>query len=336
MSRTRSRRRWLWMLPVAFAVLVVFVLAAVVSRLQQLPPPTVSAGLLRDADFSPPVWVGDLESKKVDEASGFARSNRRPDRMWTLNDSGNSEDLHAVGLRGEDHGRVRVKKTRNDDWEDLASFELGGTPYLLIADTGDNLSRKATRVLLAVEEPAFDPGDAPKKVRPVWRLEFRYEDGPRDCEAVGVDATRGEILLLSKRDVPARLYSLRLPDAPSALDGKVAVARFVTEVGNIPQPTEADGVGRFPFGPWLGQPTSLDVSPDGRSALVLTYGTAYVFSRMPDEGWGEAFSRLPERVALPALKGAEAIGYAPGGESFFVTSERRPAPLYRVDALRRP
>ena len=119
--------------------------------------------------------------------------------------------------------------------------------------------------------------------------------------------------------------------ADADLEDEVAVARFVTEVGNIPQPTAGDAEGRFPFGPWLGQPTSLDVASDGRSALVLTYGAAYVFRRASDEGWDAAFSRLPERVALPALPGAEAIGYAPRGSSFFVTSERRPAPLYRID-----
>jgi hypothetical protein len=113
------------------------------------------------------------------------------------------------------------------------------------------------------------------------------------------------------------------------------VARFVTEVFNIPQPTRADGEGMFPLGAMLAQPTSLAISPDGGEAIVLTYGGAYRFARAPGEPWRAAFRRLPGRIRTPPIRGAEAIGFAPGGESVFVGTEGRRSPLYRYDALPR-
>ncbi len=330
-SQRRSRRA------VGVVLVVLAFLAAVwfLMRLQQLPPPSIAAERLAEAAYASPIWVGDLADPGLVEASGFARSHRAHDRMWLLNDSGNAERLYAVGLRGERHGVIQVRGVENDDWEDLASYELAGQPYLLIADTGDNLSRKSMRTLHAVEEPAFEAGNAPRDVGVAWSLEFRFPDGPRDCEAVAVDVARGEILLLSKRDLPAHLYSLPLPGAAGPASDEPLVARYLVEVFNIPQPTADDARGRFLLGAKLGQPTSLDVAPDGSAALVLTYGAVYRFAKQPDEDWRAAFRRLPERIRTPALSQAEAIAFVPGGGSFLLTTERRPAPLYRFDALRR-
>ncbi|MBW2360603.1 MAG: hypothetical protein JRG84_06840, partial [Deltaproteobacteria bacterium] len=295
----RPRRRVSRTLLPALLVLLFLTAAWLLVRLQELPQPTIPAERLVEAAYASPVWVGDLDDPEIEEASGFARSHRARDRMWLLNDSGNAARLYAVGLRGERHAAIEVRGIENDDWEDLASYEMDGQPYLLIADTGDNLSRKSTRTLHAVEEPAFEVGSAPRNVGVAWSLEFRFPDGPRDCEAVGVDATRGEILLLTKRDLPARLYMLTLPGgAGEAADGPV-VARHLTEVFNIPQPTANDARGRFPLGAWLGQPTSLDVAPDASAALVLTYGAVYRFAKAPQEDWRTAFARLPQRIRTP-------------------------------------
>ena len=322
-----------------FVVALVFVLFIAGSWLlmwaRQVPPPSIPAEALQEAAYAAPRWVGNLAHKDLEEASGFARSHLARDRMWLLNDSSNPERLYAIGLRGQAHGVVKVRGVENDDWEDLASYELDGQPYLLIAETGDNFSRKKKRAFHAVKEPAFSAGEAPKKVDVDWTLEFRFEDGPRDCEAVAVDVVRREILLLTKRDLPARLYVLDLPGAEGPANDRVAVARYLTDVFNIPQPTQEDVRERSIRGAWLGQPTSLDIAPDGKTALALTYGAAYLFSRSEDEDWAAAFQRRPLRVRTPTLLRAEAIGFIPGGESFLLTTEARSAPVYRYDALAR-
>jgi hypothetical protein len=331
----RARRKRLRTFVVGFALLLFLLAVVLLIRLQELPPPSIDAAQLAEAAYSPPAWVGDLAERDLGEISGLARSHRVAERMWAVNDGGNAGRLYAIGLHGEDHGSIRLRHVENDDWEALASYELDGDPYLLIADVGDNLSRKKKRRLHAVREPTFESGAAPKKIDVLWTLEFRYDDGPRDCEAVAVDAARREILLLTKRDLPARLYVLELPGKKGPQSAKTVVARFSTEVFNIPQPTAEEASDRFPFGAWLAQPTALDVEPDGSAALVLTYGNVYRFAKAPSESWRAAFRRIPERVRIPALRQAEALGFVPGGASFMLTSEKRPAPLYRYDPLPR-
>ncbi len=314
----------------AFAALVLG-LAFVVRSLGQLPDPTIDAARLVDAPYGAPVWSGRLENPALIEASGFARSHRDPARLWAINDSGHAAVLYALGFDGAHQGTLTLLGVENDDWEDLASVVRDGAPYLLVADTGDNLSRKALRTLHAVFEPAL-AGAPDARAAPAWSLVFRFEDGPRDCEAVAVDPVSGEILLLSKRDVPARLYALAWPEAVGADAAAPALARFVAEVRNIPQPTRLDGAGLFPIGPWLAQPTAMAISPAGDAALVLTYGAAYRFARTGSASWAEAFRALPTRLRVPPLRGYESIGFSPDGRSLFLAIEGRGAPIYRFDA----
>lgn len=313
--------------------LLVLAAAWVVREARTLPPPTIDPARVVDARYQQPRWVGRFENPAIQEASGFAGSRRERGRLWVLNDSGHPPELHAIGLDARHHGTLRVEGVRNDDWEDLASVTRGELPLLVIADTGDNFSRKAFRVLHAVVEPAFRAGELPRAVRPIWSLPFRFADGPRDCEAVAVDPIRGDILLLSKRDVPARLYRLAWPEDRPTLDDPPRVAEFVATLETIPQPTRTDGAGFFPFGAWLSQPTSMAIAPDGSHAVVLTYGAAYRYALPPERDWSEAFRAVPTRVRIPRLRGAESIGFAPGGSGLLVSIEGQHAPLYRIDPV---
>ena len=149
--------------------------------------------------------VGRLQNAKIDEASGIARSQRYPDVFWLANDDGPSV-LYAIDGTGKDLGRIEIKDASNRDWEDLASFTLDGVPYLVAADIGDNQgSRKDVR-LYVIEEP--EAGD--DKVKPEWRIEFTYPEGPRDAESIAVDVDNERVLILTKRDVPALLYAVPL------------------------------------------------------------------------------------------------------------------------------
>lgn len=74
-----------------------------------------------------------LDTPLIDESSGLARSQRRDDLLWTLNDSGGATELYAIGTDGRLRARLRVTGApANVDWEDLASYRHNGAPYLLI------------------------------------------------------------------------------------------------------------------------------------------------------------------------------------------------------------
>jgi hypothetical protein len=286
------------------------------------------------APYRRAVQVADIGGKGLREISGLAVSHQSDDLLWAINDGGGGTFLHALGRDGRDRGRVRVVGVRNRDWEDLASFRLGGSAYLLIADVGDNRSRHRSSILYVVKEPALHDEKFAEKARASlsWVIRFRYDEGPLDCEAVAVDASAKRILLLSKRRFPSLLFELPLVYRG---DDPVAVARRLTEVPYLPRPSSflrrMVAAGKRSLRDLAFSATAMDVAGDGSAAAVLTYGDAFLFPRSADETWAEAFARPPQRIVLPRLRQAEALAFAPDGQTLYVTSEGRSVPLLRLD-----
>jgi len=272
------------------------------------------------AEFSKQRGTVRLESAQVTEASGLAASSRGDGFLWMLNDSGGQPELYLAGTDGTDRGSVQVEGVRNIDWESLDSFTWEGKPWLLIADVGDNEARRESCSLWIVPEPEL-PGAGKKlagSLKPGWTIQFRYPDGPRDCEAVAVDAVRGKIILITKRTVPPEVYEL--PLAPGKRGTLVAERVGQTEVrpprGGLPHPYGA-------------QPTGMGISPDGSVAAVLSYIAVFLFPRSPEESWAEAFARAPVVLQRHGLTQAEALAFSRDGKELFVVSEGRRSPLVR-------
>lgn len=253
-----------------------------------------------------------IQSDAVAEASGVAISSRDPAFMWVVNDSGAKADLHLFTKDGVDRGRVRVEDAVNVDWEDLASFELGGRSYLLIADAGDNASRRQDCVLYVIEEPALPKGEKSidRHVRTAWKILFSFEDGPRDCEAVAVDAQAGKIILVSKRTKPPVVYELPLRPA-----GKGSVVAKRLGITHVTPPK-----GTFPL-PYIAQPTGLDISRDGKMAAIVTYYGVFLFPRADKESWGEALAKPPQILQPHGMAQAESIAFSKDGKMLTLLSE---------------
>jgi len=263
----------------------------------------------------------------IAEISGLAVSRRARERLWAINDSDNGNLLHAISDSGKLLGSYPVEGAENHDWEDLAAFERNGEAWLLIADTGDNGGLRKEIELIAVREP--DPQAAPGSVPVAWKLRVRWPDGPRDCEAVMVDPQAGEILLLAKKRVPAQLFRVPLPVGDGAPKDEVAVQ--IGQITGLPQPTD-DDLARAPVGArYMSQITAGDLSSDGHRMAVLTYREAYLYSRASGEAWRSALVRPPKRLGMPPLVQAEAIAFDRAGRTLWVSTERLPAPLIRLD-----
>lgn len=267
------------------------------------------------------VVAGTLQNARLDEASGLARSQRYPNVLWVANDDGPSV-LYAIDDTGRDLGRVSIKDASNRNWEDLASFTLDETPYLVAADIGDNDAERKDVRLYIIEEP--EAGD--DKVDVAWEVEFSYPEGPRDAEAIAVDVENREVLVLTKRDLPALLYSVPLQPGT----GKRQTARRVAVVDTLPQPGRSD----VEFAPrtddWHWQPTSMDVNQGGSSAVVLTYGGVYLYFKQDGASWSDTFRRRPFVVSRTGNRRAESIAFDASGDYVFITLEQRNAPLYRL------
>jgi hypothetical protein len=259
-----------------------------------------------------PERAGNLANPQLKEVSGLAASSLYPGLLWAINDGGDDPQLYAVGSDGADLGTFRVEGAVNYDWEALSSFRLQDKAYLLIADVGDNWQQRQTATLYVVEEPSITAtGLASDTTAPIaWQIHFSYEDSPQDCEAVAVNPVNQSVLLLTKRGRTPMLYEVPLKPADP---DKPALARRLASV------------------PHFNWPTDMDLSPDGLSAVVLTYNHAYLFRRRPKDDWPTAFGKKPSRLHFEALMQQEAVCFGFYGKSVWVTSERRPAPLVRIE-----
>ena len=272
------------------------------------------------------IVAGQLESDELVEASGLARSQRSPDLLWSMNYGGSKARLYAIDASGFHRGRIKLDDVKNRDWEDLSSFTVDGTPYLLIADTGDNDAKRNAVSLHVVLEP--DLADDDKiKANPAWSIDFRYPDGPRDVEAVSVDPTGSHVLLLSKREWPPVLY--QVPLFPSS-DGAV-VAKRLGPIESLPAPTRQDLEHSVFTKEWHWQPTAMDLSPDGRLAVILTYRGVYLYQLDPGRSLYESLSGQAYGFGLGNFREAESVAFSADGNAIFVTLEGRHAPLLRID-----
>lgn len=259
------------------------------------------------------------------EVSGAAASRRHPDVLWMQNDGGNAPVLYAVSTRGSLLARDPVEGVANTDWEDLAAFDLGGRHYILIADTGDNGGLRRTLQLHAIEEPASLRDTV---LRPAWSVSFRWPDGARDCEAAFVDAAAGKVLLVSKKRHPPELFEVPLRPTADA----TVIARRIGTLAGVPHADARSLQDRPRAARLIGQVTSADVSPDGRTLAVLTYQDVLFYPRERDESWAKAVARAPRIESLPPLlPQAEALAWSAAGHGLYATGEFRPAPIYYLD-----
>lgn len=255
---------------------------------------------------------------ELNELSGLTRSLATDDWLWAHNDSGDTPRLFRIGLDGSEGGIVEVPDALAIDWEDIAAFRWQGQAALLIGDIGDNAAQRRALTLYAVTDPGANGATATL----LWSLHFRYVDGARDAEGLAVDPLTGEILILSKRQRPPSVYRLPMPQtAPAA--GVIHTASRVGPVLHLPKPTAADLADNPVYGALRDWPTALDISPDGRFAVVTTYKDAYRYQRHASEDWAAAFARAPQIIRLPQWRQTEAGAITADGLRFCAGSEQR-------------
>jgi len=271
--------------------------------------------------------TGWLASDEIMEASGMQASYSRAGDFFIHNDEGEPV-LYAIDESGADIGSIIIVPAKNKDWEDITSVPVANGRWLAVGDIGDNQAKRKSIKLYFVEEPTTGKHDRYSgRLDLKHSLNLTYPDGPRDCESLAYDPVDNQILLLSKRDKPARLYAVGLE---TALTEANAELKFLGTIATLRPPTSND---RFKFGgrtDFISQPTGFDISADGTEAVVITYRSLYRFQRDPGEDWLSALQKKPDEVVGPPAVQNEAIGYSVDGKAIYVTTEKKPAPVYRI------
>jgi hypothetical protein len=276
--------------------------------------------------WGPARQMGSLEAG-INEASGVAISRRFANRIYHINDSGDEPGFFVTDWNGRDTRRVDLTGPDVEDTEDLDLAPCGTGDCLFIADIGDNDEERSHIEIVIVEEVA----DFSRRVAPRSRIRIRYPDGPHDAEALAVHPN-GDIYILTKTVNISRLR-LSLNDARVYRLKRDNWFRGGNSVSTLELAGTIDFSRLLP-GSILGGrvPTGMDISPDGKRVLILTYQNAvelFVDLSLPmPRDWSPG--RNLQAIPLINLEQQEAIAYLPDGRGFVYTTERRNARIMIV------
>jgi hypothetical protein len=242
---------------------------------------------------------------RISESSGIA-AGTRSDLLFTHNDSGDTARFFAVDRTGRTRATYVLRGVQARDWEDISR---GPDGTLWLGDIGDNSGIRDRGLLVhRVTEPA---GTADATVTATsYRL--RYDDGPRNAEALIVS---GDRVLIVEKSLGSRagVYATTGPLQPG---GTVNLLHRVAEVP-------------------VAVVTAGDLSPDGRHVVLRNYTAAYEWD-VPDGDVVAAFARDPRRIELPGTEQGEGITYSRDGRSLLTSSEGVRAPVHELDRTRAP
>jgi hypothetical protein len=241
-----------------------------------------------------------FQDSRITESSGLVAATRS-DLLFTHNDSGDTARFFAVDRTGRTRATYRLRGVQARDWEDIAR---GPGRTLWLGDIGDNSGSRDRGLLVhRVPEPT---GTASATLTPTtYRL--RYDDGPKDAEALLVTA-EGRVLVVEKTfGSAAGVYASDVPLRPGG------VVNLLHRVAEVHVPTVTGG----------------DLSPDGTRVVLRTYTAAYEW----DVSGGDVVAALaedPERVPLPSSPQGEGIAYSRDGRSLLTSSEGRSGPVFEL------
>ncbi|HEV7347445.1 hypothetical protein [Telluribacter sp.] len=223
----------------------------------------------------------------VRESSGLARV-RGKSTFWTHNDSGGAAELYEIDQRGALVSTFQVPDVSNVDWEDLAQSPEG---ILYIADTGNNDNTRRSLRIYAVSTESTA----------IQTITFRYADHTHsDAQYFDSEALfyhNQKLYLFSKNRIKTEQYH-KLYELPAQPGDYVVSATDSILI--------------------QGQVTGADISPDGRTFALLTYGKILLFGIRA----GKIDFSQPQECIRFVKKQTEAILFL-NNTDLLVTNEQR-------------
>jgi hypothetical protein len=248
---------------------------------------------------------GILQTEILKEASGLAVSRSNPEIVWSHNDSGHANRLHAVGSKGENRGYFLVQGASSRDWEDIC-IGVGpeeGVNYIYIGDIGDNQAQYNYIVVYRFPEPDVSNLDSAGinfiDNSTVERFEFVYPDGPRDAESLMIDPWTKDLYIISKRDFRSTIYCAKYPQTPGSR-------------------TTLDKIIQLPFN-WA---VAGDISADGKKIAIKDKYKIYYWERNVGESLADALKRIPKLLPYILEPQGESFAWTEDGTGYFTLSEQ--------------
>ena len=260
--------------------------------------PTPAAPTTAPIDL--PRHVADISDKRCDEISGLASSRRYPGYLWTHNDSGDTARLFLVEEKtGRVAAVVNIVNATALDWEDIAIAGSSDNAQIYIGDIGDNLELRPFVTIYRLIEPIIDilAWKTVEIKASAQSLILRYPDAPHNAETLLANA-RGELLIATKVSGKTQFFA-----PPQAF--KNGATQTLKMLGTRQFGSTAPGH-RSAHALLT---TGGDLSPDGKSAVIITYSQAFVWHLGND--WSALWTQTPATHKLPVMKQCESVAWAP-------------------------
>ncbi|MFJ9950093.1 hypothetical protein [Kitasatospora sp. NPDC091207] len=261
---------------------------------------TTAAALGASALGAPPARAADgaagqaftIADPRITESSGLAASPTHPGVYWTHNDSDDGPYVYAVDSQGRTVATVTL---RGIEPRDVEAISIGPDGRVYVGDIGDNLGGKWPEVwIYAFAEPA----ELRDLTVDVVRYRVRYEDGPRDAEALMVHPVTGRAYIASKKQGGGSLY--QGPDKLSATG--VNTFRRIADV------------------PWV---TDGAFSPDGSRLVLRGYFAATLYR------WRDGAPAQLAPLSTPLQRQGESVTFTADGRALLYGSEGKNSPVWR-------
>jgi len=254
--------------------------------------------------FSTPVRLGEIKNNDLLEISGLAASYNNPGFLWAHNDSGRKPELYLVNDSLEILLVCDLRVIMNRDWEDIA---VGPGPdptknYIYIAETGDNVGIFKIKFIYRIEEPTL-PKDGSKVVQitNIARLSFTTPGKPKDFETMFLDGTTKDLYVVSKREKPAKIYTLPYPQSEHD-------TLALTEVASLE----------------LTQMVGGDLYSDGKELLLKNYRRIFYWKNEGSKPIPELLKEVPKIIPYAEEPQGESIAWTRDGSGFYTISEKIP------------
>lgn len=246
----------------------------------------------------------------IDEASGLADSYSNPGYLWVNQDSRQPTELYLVSHQGKLGKKIFIDNITNRDWEEIAvsNGPDAGKKYIYLGETGDNVHTYSSYAIYRFPEPVAGTDT----VRQYDKLQFRYADGPHDCEAFFVEPASKDIYLITKRDVPSKVYRLAYPQSTSAMN----VAEHVADL------------------PYNGV-VAAAYSESKKEFLLKTYGNIYYYKHTAGQSIAEVMKKPYVLLSYQVEPQGEAVAFANDNAGFFTLSEKAFAPYMNLNFYKR-
>ena len=268
-----------------------------------------TAATAQTPSFDSAIPIGTNQSASIAEASGIVASRHNPNVLWVHNDSGDSARLFAFNPAGALHRICNFTGVSATDWEDIAicTDPASGVDYLYAADIGDNTAVRANISVYRVPEPVVDTNafNVSSNLAGAQRFVLAYEDGARDAEVLLVDPWTGDIIVISKRETPSRIYRAAYPQSTNGTN-------LLVYQGSLT----------------MGWVVGGDISPSGRQILIKDYSNAYYYTRTNGQAVASAITNIPATVPCATEPQGEAIGWQGRERGYFTLSEGVSQPIY--------